>query len=190
MRVVVVAAPELPVTWEEAKVHLRLDGDDEKVLVEALIAAAAAHIAGPDGWLGRSIGAQMLEARFDLTAVGRQPFMLPFGPVLEITSIQYLNAAGVEQTADKADIVLAGSEVSPRGGLYPWDGGSIEREAGRIQYRAGYDEVPAPIKAAILMMVGDLYRFRTTASDMNVTATAIPMSTTVNALLQPYRVYR
>ena len=116
--------------------------------------------------------------------------MLPFGPVLEIVSINYVDQAGIVQTADKADVLLAGDELAPRSALFPWDGGSTEREAGRIQYRAGYEQVPAPIKAAILMMVGDLYRVRTTASDMNVTATAIPMSTTVNALLQPYRVYR
>ena len=124
---------------------------------------------------------QTLEARFDLAAVGRQPFLLPFGPVLEITSIKYLDAAGSEQTADNTDIVLAGDEVSPRNGLYPWEGGSIEREAGRIQYRAGYDDVPAPIKVAILMMVSELYNNR--ESDVKVVGLSA-------SLLQPYRVHR
>ena len=38
-------------------------------------------------------------------------------------------------------------------------------------------------------MVGDMYRFTETASDMNIAPTSIPMSTTVENLLSPYRVY-
>lgn len=189
MRVVVIEQPAPAVTWAEAQVHLRLDGDDEKSLVEGMIAAATAHIDGPTGWLGRAIGAQVLEARFDLLTVG-QSLRLPYPPILEMLSVKYLDAAGVEQEADLADFELFGDELAPQGSEWVWLGGSLRREAARIRYRAGYEEVPAPIRAAILMIVGDLHRFRSSASDMNITPTAIPMSATVNDLLQPYRVYR
>lgn len=66
MRVVVVSPPEPVISFEEAAEHLKLGGNQaERALVEGMIAAATATIDGPDGWLGRSLGAQTLEARFD-----------------------------------------------------------------------------------------------------------------------------
>ncbi len=189
MRVIVITPPAPLVTWEEAQAHLRLDGDAEKVLVEAMIAAATANIDGPTGWLGRSIGDQELEVRFDLVAVGHR-IRLPYAPVISLLGVKYLDRSDVEQEADIDDFELLGDMLVPVGSEWIWLGGSLRREAGRVRYRAGYTDVPAPIKAAVLMMVGDMHRFRSTASDMNISPTAIPMSTTVDALLQPYRVYR
>lgn len=190
MRVVVVTDPAPAVRWEEADMHLKLDGDvEQKPYVEALIAAATAHIDGPDGWLNRSLGLREVEARFALRSVGSS-IRLPDQPIVSLLAVSYLDADGVEQQASTDDFVLFDDRVTSAGGRWVWEAGSLRPDAGRIRYRAGYEKVPAPIKAAILMMVADLYRFRTTASDMNITATAIPMSTTVEALLQPYRVYR
>lgn len=188
MRVVVVAPPEPVISWSDADAHLKLDGDEsDRAYVEGLIAAATAHIDGPDGWLGRSIGRQTLEVRFDLTYHGRSPFRLPYGPVIDLVSVKYLDFNGTEQTANTADFLLLGDEVAPANSVYPWDGGSTQREAGRIQYHAGHEEVPAPIKAAILLMVGDLYRNRDTVAAGTVSK--IPMSTAPAALLRPYRVF-
>lgn len=190
MRVVPIGPSVPAVSWEEADAHLRLDGDaEQRVYVEALIAAATDHISGPPGWLGRSVGIQELEVRFSLVAVGAS-IDLPYPPAIALTNVRYLDVAGIERMADLADFDLSGDRIFPKGASWPWEGGSLKTEAGRIRYRAGYEIVPAPIKAAILLMVGDLYRFRTTASDMGITPTAIPMSVTVNGLLQPYRVYR
>lgn len=188
MRVVVIEGPEPVVTWEEADAHLRLDGDaEQKPYVESLIASVTAHLDAPKGWLGIALGRQTLQARFSL--LGQDSIVLPYGPVSELVTVKYLDAAGVEQTADNADFELLGNELVSAGAVWPWAGASSRREAGRVTYLTGYEEVPAPIKAAILMMVADLHRFRTTASDMNITATAIPMAATAEALLQPYRVY-
>ncbi|WP_370308332.1 head-tail connector protein [Sphingobium abikonense] len=200
MRTLVVIPPEPVVTWEEAKAHLRLDGDDERAFVDALIAAATAHIDGPEGWLGRAIGLQTLEVR--LPAFGVTSIALPYPPVVDIVSIQYVDSAGEIASVGDDDYELSGpllraawtkSWPTPQ-----WLG--CDGDVVRIRYRAGYainpdadpvvQNIPAPIRAAILLMVGDLYRFRASASDMNITATAIPMSMTVESLLQPYRVYR
>ena len=80
MRVIVITPPAPVVTWEEADQHLRLDGDDEqREMVERLIAAATQHIDGPDGWLGRALGLQTLEARMcgfcDLIRLSYQPIV-------------------------------------------------------------------------------------------------------------------
>lgn len=200
MRALVVIPPDPVVTWAEAKEHLRLDGDGERVFVEAMIAAATAHIDGPAGWLGRAIGLQTIEVR--LPAFGVTSIALPYPPAVDIVSVEYVDGNGEAAILDDEDYELSGPLLRP---AWPkswptaqWRG--CEGEAVRIQYRAGYavnpdaetivPNIPAPIKAAILLMVGDLYRFRTSASDMNITATSIPMSLNVEALLNPYRVYR
>lgn len=191
MRVFVVTPPDPVVSLEEAKEHLRVDGPDEDDLILSYIAAATGHIDGPDGWLGRAIGIQTLEARFSLllpAACSGQAIRLPFGPVSELEAVSYLDSQGVQQEADLNDFALYGDEVEPVAGVYPWEGGSMQREAGRIQYRAGYETLPPAIHAAILLMVGDLYANRETAS-VGTGATAIPMSATPALLLGPFRVF-
>jgi uncharacterized phiE125 gp8 family phage protein len=200
VRVTVITPPAPVVTWEEAKAHLRLDGDDEQVMVEGLIAAATANIDGPSGWLGRALGLQTLELRMD--AFGLDAIALEYPPAVDVVSIEYVDAAGVIALLDEDEFELVGQLLRPAWTKsWPsaqWRG--CDGEAVRIRYRAGYvvnpnadpivPNIPAPIRAAILLMVGDLYRFRTTASDMNLAPSAIPMSMTVESLLQPFRVYR
>jgi len=200
MRVIVVSPPAPVVTWAEADQHLRLDGDDEqRPMVERLVKAATQHIDGPDGWLGRALGLQTLEAR--LCGFGGGLIRLPYPPVVDIVSVHYLDGAGLPVLVDPDAYELFGAELGNAWGKsWPTPGAYRgHAETVRIQYRAGYavdaeadpvvPNVPEPIKQAILLMVGDMYRFTETASDMNVTPTSIPMSTTVERLLSPYRVY-
>jgi uncharacterized phiE125 gp8 family phage protein len=194
MRVLVITPPAPVVSLDEVKAHCRVDDSDEDALLEVFAAAATSHIDGPDGWLGRALGAQVLEARCDVACGGT--IRLPFPPVIELVSVSYLDAAGVEQMADLADVELMGRDLVATGS-WPWAGGSSRREAVRIRYRAGYpvddsgdsprSTLPASIRAAILLMTDDLYRNRGTVSPGTVTA--VPMSTTVENLLAPHRVY-
>ena len=48
--------------------------------------------------------------------------------------------------------------------------------------------VPAPIKQAILLMVGDMWHARATVAT-GAAMQAVPMSTTVQNLLSPFQVY-
>lgn len=184
MRVTVIAAPEPFVSLEEAKDHLGELSADRDALIEAQIAAACSHIDGPDGWLGRSIGFQTLEARH--TFFDKDSFRLPFLPVITVTEVRYLDSEGVEQTLStdlyevRGDsVVLAYDET--------WPAVRDDTESVRVIYDAGYEEIPPPIKAAVLLMVGDMFRFRETAKEGG--AAAVPMSTTVENLLSPFRVF-
>lgn len=188
MRVFVVVQPSPVVTLDDAKAHLKVDGSDEDALIEGYVAAATGHIDGPDGWLGRAIGVQTLEARCDNLSCG-SAIRLPFPPVIEPVSISYLDAGGVEQMADLDDVELLGADLTATGAAWPWVGGSGRREAVRIRYRAGYAEVPPAIRAAILLMVGDLHRNRQ-ESIIGTISSIVSMSTTVENLLSPFRVYR
>ncbi len=190
MRVTVITPPEPVVTLQEVADHLRLGDDlDEFSYIEGLIAAVTGNIDGPNGWLGRAIGVQTLEAY--LPSFGVTSIYLPYPPAIDVVSVDYVDESGATATVDAADYELRGNALRPVWSKsWPttqWQG--CEGEVVRIRYRAGYEQVPAPIKAALLLMVGDLHRFRSSASDMNITPTAIPMSTTPARLLSPFRVF-
>jgi uncharacterized phiE125 gp8 family phage protein len=196
MRVFVVTPPAPVVTWEDADAHLHLDGDtDQRDEVEAMIAAATAALDGPTGWLGRALGEQVLEARIDNFGCGS--IVLPYPPVVEIVSVNYIDRDGVEQTIDTDHYEILGTSLVPAYDV-TWPAPRYQREAIRIRYRAGYPvggteeapvvTLPKTVRAAILLMVGDLYRRRDTTTD--VVSFSVPMSTTVENLLSPLRVWR
>lgn len=191
MRVRLVTPPEPVVTLEEADAHLELDGDTSKqVYVQSLIAAAQGHIDGPDGWLGRAIGVQTIEARLD--GFWNGALALPYPPNIDVVSVHHDDQAGVATLIDPAVYALSYDGLLPRLG-YSWPQASGPGSV-RVRYRAGYDGeegriLPAPIRAAILLMVGDMFAQRESFVT-GVSATAVPMSTTVDALLSPFRVYR
>lgn len=196
MTIVVVTPPDPVVTVDDARAHLREESTDYDDLIELYIAAATAHIDGPGGWLGRAIGEQELELRTDrFPWCNPTSIVLPCPPLISVESVTYIDSDGVLQTMDEADYRLIGVGGSaPRVDLVygaSWPTARSEAEAVRIAYTAGYgaaEDVPASIKAAILLMVGDMYSHRESAV-VGVTAAAVPMSTTVEALLAPFRVW-
>ncbi|WP_103728924.1 head-tail connector protein [Novosphingobium sp. HII-3] len=189
MRPIVVTPPEPVVTLEEAKAHLRVRHSAEDDLILSYIDAATGTIDGPDGWLGRALGRQTLEIRYP--AFGTCGWIaLPYPPAVEVESIQYVDAAGEAATLDPDQYELSGAMIRP---VWPhsfpaaaWRGAAGETV--RIRWTAGYDTLPAPIRAAILLMVGDLYAFRETAV-VGATSADVPMSLTVQRLLSPFRVF-
>ena len=199
MRVIVITPPAPVVTWEEADQHLRLDGDDEqREMVERLVKAATQHIDGPNGWLGRALGLQTLETY--LPSFGVVSIALPYPPAVDIVSIDYVDGAGAPATLEPGDYEVRGALLRP---AWPKSWPSVQwrgcdGEPVRIRYRAGYavnpnaedivPNVPEPIKQAILLMVGDMWHARATIAT-GAAMQAVPMSTTVQDLLSPFRVY-
>jgi uncharacterized phiE125 gp8 family phage protein len=196
MRVRLITPAQPVVTWAEADAHLKLDGDtSQQAFVEGLVAVATNHIDGPQGWLGRALGVQTLEARGEsFWAAG---YRLPYPPHIDVLSVKYVDGDGSLQTLDPSAYALDDREVVPAHGT-AWPSPRASRASVQLRYRAGYvvnpaaaplvANVPAAIKAAILLMVGDLHRYRETAVAGTI-AGAIPMSTTVENLLAPYRVF-
>ena len=188
MRVVVITPPQPVITREQAKAHLNVDHDDDDTLIDIYVAAAVGHIDGPDGWLGRSLGRQTLEARFDTFETDGGDLALSCGPVVELVSIGWTGADRLPRVGDPALVDLIDNALC-FDGLAPWTGMRVGREVLKVRYVAGYETLPPAIRSALLLMVGDLYRFRETSSDQGVTPIAIPMSTTVTNLLNPLRLY-
>lgn len=193
MRVTVITPPAPIVTWAEVKAQGRIDDEAERSLVEGYIAAATAWLDGPAGWLARCLGEQVLE----VTDVAFGNDALPLQPAVEIISIKYTDIAGVEQTMPEDHYRLLAN-----GSIYAatWPSLGADPDAVRVQYRAGYPDivtpgegeepevrtstVPAPIRQAILMLVGHWFKNRETVVTGTI-ATSLPFA--VEALLSPYR---
>lgn len=187
MLVKVIEPPQPVVTLSEAKKHLIVEHSDDDTLIDTYILAATAWLDGPAGWLGRTLGVQVLE--WQLSDWPCHGFSLPYPPEIEVISVKYIDPDGVEQTLPV-----------PSQPFYLDDMPAIrgrERDL-KIRYRAGYgtssgdpvvwaNAVPAPIKVAILMLVAQWYRNR---SPIAVGATVESLPFAVEALLSPYRVYR
>ncbi len=128
--------------------------------VEAMIAAVVGQWDGPDGWLGRAIGPQTLELALDRWFCGS--LRLPYGPVIEIVSVVYVDHDGVEQTVDPSLYGKTGDFIWFRPSWRELAIGDFP-EPIRIRYDAGYDgeppesggtgEVPAQIKRAVILSV-------------------------------------
>lgn len=196
-RVTRITQPEIIVSLDEAKRHLRVEHGEDDAYIDGLIAVAQGHIDGPDCWLGRSIGVQVLELRGPsfqgFTGGG---IVLPYGPVLDLQSVVYRAADGASVTLDASAYRLDDDALLPADDRM-WPVTQLRSDAVRVRYRAGYPKagepakttVPAPIRHAILLMVGDLYANRESGSVGPVYATA-KMPTTVENLLMPFRVWR
>lgn len=187
-----VTPPEgLPVSLDEAKQHLRVDHDLDDDRIEMAIAAAVAHLDGYGGILGRALLEQTWREHWRCwPATGS--VALALAPVTSVGPVVSRATDGTLTTLDEGSAyrLLAGAS-SPtirfsREAVLPSP--ADEPDAIAIDYVVGYgtaEDVPAPIRHAILLMVGDMYRFTESAGPGQMAA--VPMSTTVERLLAPYR---
>lgn len=129
-------------------------GDD--AAVTRLIASVQEQIDGPGGWLGRALGPQTLELTRPCFS---RTMRLPYLPIIDVLSVKWLDADGVEQTVDDVDYRLIGDRLQMM--ALPPSGLGDFPDSVRIQYRAGYDggttgAVPARAVQAIILTVQHL----------------------------------
>ena len=191
------AAAALALDWTaEVRGHLRLDTEDERARVESVLIPAATEMAQAE------TERQLIDATWTLYLDAFPPdgekLMLPKPPLDSVTSIKYYDPAGVLQTwtALGAYTVVTPSGpqaergyVAPVYGVpYPWtqsipDAVAIAFVAG---YGLTYADVPAAIRAAMLLLVGEQFERREEAViGASVSAVSLPAS----RLLWPFRVW-
>lgn len=174
-RPVLVTAPSTaPVSLIEAKAHLRVDHNEDDDLIGTLIGAAVGHLDGWTGILGRCLVAQTWRQDYDAFAPA---LCLPLAPVMSVTSVTDDGEPVAGESYD-LETDAAGSSV-----VRFADGVSLVGPIS-VTYVAGYADVPAPIKAAILLMIGHWYANREAVA-VGVAVETLPMA--ADALLAPYR---
>ena len=184
-----VTPPAAPViSRDEAKLHLRVDGDDEDGLIDGLIDAALSYLDGYAGILGRCLVNQTWQITADeFCRVMRLPL-----PATSIASIKSRDSTGTLSAAIAAanyDLLqdARGSAVRFRD-AYSFPADLAEAEGAVIQFVAGYGtaatDVPMAIRQAMLLLIGHWYANREAVNVGNITS-ELPLA--VKSLIAPFR---
>jgi len=160
-----VAPTAEPVTRAEAKIYSRIDITTDDSLIDSLITAAREEA---EYYTNRSFCRRTYRADIPYFA---DTMWLPLGPVISISSIKYYDTSSptvLTSLATNTFQLVRDKVVRVHGGTWP----SIypRHDAVQITYVAGYaptsspeveaENVPARVKAAIYLAVGDLYENR------------------------------
>lgn len=185
----VTGAPAVePVTLDEAKQHLRVDASDEDALIAALISAARIRL---EEHCERAFITQTWRLSLSGWPVSGE-IVLPRPALLTVTGITYVDSANVTTTYDAANYAVVtdaepGIVMLKSGCSWP----SAELMVGlpvRVAYTCGYGSiaanVPGPIRAAMLLLVGHLYENRESVTAQNLQV--LPQG--VEWLVEPYRI--
>lgn len=186
-------ATDTPVSLAVARQHVSVGGTARDDLIALYLAAATERVE-------RFTGRALLDSTWDLTLdefpADGAAITVPNPPLIEVVGVFYQDDNGAETEVDAADYVVADanglSRVMPLAGSWPTAGD--RPGAVRVRFRAGYLDtgsspavanVPSAIKAAILLLTGDLYAHRET---LVVGDTAAELPGYLDAFLRPYRV--
>jgi uncharacterized phiE125 gp8 family phage protein len=187
LRPVRTAAPASPVvTLAQAKAHLRVEFDDDDVLIQALVDTATAHLDGWAGVMGRALVTQTWRVSFPGFPDG--PLLrFPLDPVQSIV-LTYVTEAGATATLSSSLWRLVTDAKGPcvvLDAAAAWPQTADRPDAVTLEAVCGYGapaDVPGPVKAALLLMVGDLYANREAQTGQTLVANPV-----VNGLLAPLR---
>lgn len=180
------------ITLDEIKAHLRMghyddqgafisDGREEDAYLEALGGAALAKI---ENDTDLSINTATVTHYCDQFAL---PITLPKYPVLDVTSVDYVDSTNAEQSV--AFWQEVGNPTSMD--LYPyydesWPQSNGQPNSVKITYNVGMSELPLPLKQAALLLLGHWYANRETVV-VGVSTSSVPLA--YDSLIQPYRRY-
>jgi uncharacterized phiE125 gp8 family phage protein len=182
-RVSVAPASE-PITLEEAKAFLRVDGTDEDALITSLISVARSVC---ETYAGLSFAAQTRVVKLDRFPCSDKDIILPYGPVTAVTSVAYSDEDGNPQT-----VASGGYTVDMQSGLSKiritesWPSTDRIMNNVVVTYTAGYATVPEVAKHAIKMTLASLYENR---QDEVVGTVTTLLNWNSQALLDTIKVY-
>lgn len=191
MAVVKTSAPAVtPVSLADAKAHLRVDGSDEDALIASLIETATAHIEREYGLALITQGLTVIRDDWPETWLVE----LPVSPIQSIDSVTTYEADGGGFAFDSGHWFADLASQPPRivlHGTAPWPRPGRRANGIEIAVTAGYgdapDDVPTPIRQAVLLLVAHWFEQREPVA-IGFGAQDIPA--TVAGLLAPYRTVR
>ncbi len=184
------APVEEPISLTEAKAHLRIEHDLDNEFISTIIKAAREY-AELVCW--RGFVTQTWEVVNESFPAGTDAIILPKGALASVTSVKYLeDVAGVETTLATTEYLVDLTSTPPRVRLAfdkSWPNTRPQYNAVVVRYVIGWEPaaVPAPIKAAIMLLAGHMYEYRVP----EVLGTIIAkVSFSFEHLLAPYRLRR
>lgn len=183
-------ASEEPLTTDEAKLHLRIDVDDENDLIDALIASARSIA---EKRMGRALMTQQWKLSLERFPECAIPIVLPIPPFVSVDSIVYVNEDGTEISMDDS-LYKTYEDSMSRCVLHPifgelWPSTRRCLDAVRITFTAGYanaQSVPDPIKSWMKIMIGTLYANREAVVSGATQASSFLPRTFCDGLLDPF----
>lgn len=161
---------------QEAKDFLRIDGSEQDGVLTALIVAARQYA---EAYTKRQFCTATYRLTLDSWAAKTR---IPRPPTISISSIAYIDPNGATQTLSANVYQLVNDPEGAFVELAPaqiWPAVRVQREAIAITYTAGYGaaaNVPATIKQAMLMLIGNWYENRETVVIGNI-VNELPMAT-------------
>jgi uncharacterized phiE125 gp8 family phage protein len=174
-----------PVTLDEVKAHLKLDGDAEDALLTSAIASARIYV---EVATRRSLITQTWRIYLDAWPRGRI-LELPVAPLLSVETILLYDVAGVPHELDPASYRIDRASVPGRIHAAHRPAAALYENGVEIELTAGYGpaaaDVPAPLRQAILMLVAHWYEHRGAVGSESAGWIA-PLG--FQALTAPYRV--
>lgn len=173
-----------PVSTAEAKTHIRVDITTDDTYIGTLIVAARARV---EAFLRKSLITQTWEYRLNRFPVSDcLQIDVPMLPLIEVSTIKYIDSDGDEQTWDSAEYTVDIYNHIPRivtAFSASWPTTREQINAVTITFTAGYGDdgdVPQDIKHAMLLLIGEMYENR----EESVTGTIVSkMPTTAENLL-------
>lgn len=189
MNLKLITAPaKEPVSVTDAKGQLSVNDDLTDDLIQRHITEARQWA---EGFTQRAFITQTWEAVLDAWPEN-DVIELPRGQVQSVTTVKYIDSAGVLTTLANTEYKLASAGLQQR--LVPaygkeWPTARGEIESITVRYVAGYgdtgDNVPGPLREAILITVGHWLEHRS-AIESGIRITRIPYA--VEHLLATYRI--
>jgi uncharacterized phiE125 gp8 family phage protein len=167
--------PSAAIAAQDLAEHLRVTSSDELPLVYTYAKAATSTI---EQRLNRLLVQRQVTARASCLPP-RLAVELFGGPIGEITSFTIDGDAVPEvefELIGDSPAILVPTETWPTA-----EGRGLPVE---IVYTAGFDEVPADIRVALLMIGADMFENRT----QHVVGTSVGVNPAVDALLMPWRI--
>lgn len=159
-RPIVITAPARePLTLEEVKDHLRVDGSDSDLMLLGTLRAARQYL---EAVTGRAFITRTLDAYYDAWPAAR--LRLPQPPLQSVTAVYYTDENGVEQTLSAAVYQV---ETVPEPGEVvrehdqSWPTLNEGLAVVRVRLVAGFGDAPAdvpePLRQAMLFQCQALY---------------------------------
>ena len=163
-RVQLVTGPSVePISVADAKRHLRVEHNDDDLLIKRLIETAVAMV-DVTGVLGKAMITQTWREWY---SPNPSQIVLSLGPVQSVSAIKYYDADNVLQTDTLSNYFVLGTSgrttIKPKSG-FTWPTTFVRDDAIAIEYVIGYGDtfrdVPSTVRHALFMLVAHHYENR------------------------------